>query len=308
MINRELIRLKVVQLVYTNYKNSGKSLDDAMKELTFSLAKSYDLYRYLLLLIPEITDYACMLYESTCERIKNIGGKEMPNPRFVNNRFAGQLSENKELNAFAENSKNHKWTEAESEIRSLYKKIIESSIYNLYMNADVDDYAADREFWRKIYKKFICENESLETFMEEWSLYWNDDKFIVDTFVLKTIKRFDEKKGAEQLLLSAYEGDEDRSFAEKLFSSVLLHRSEYEDMIKNSTKNWDFDRLPIMDIVIMVTALAEIINFPSIQTNVSFNEYLNIAKVYSSPKSAPYINGILDHIVHELENENKLTK
>jgi N utilization substance protein B len=308
MINRELVRLKVVQLAYANYKNSGKSLDSAMKELTFSLSKTYDLYHYLLLLITNVTDYAEKRYDSLNERLKKIDSKEFPNPRFVKNRFALQLLDNKQLCKFEEDRKIHHWTEAEDIIRNLYKQITESDIYEEYMSSEDDSYNNDREFWRKIYKKIICNNDAIDSVLEEWSLYWNDDKEIIDTFVLKTIKRFEESNGSEQPLLPAYSSDEDKEFAEKLFESVLIHHEEYEDLIRKNTKNWDFSRIAVMDLIIMDCALAEIINFPTIEINVTLNEYINIAKIYSSPKSAGYVNGMLDHIVRNLKEENKLIK
>ncbi|HAE24538.1 MAG TPA: transcription antitermination factor NusB [Prevotellaceae bacterium] len=308
MINRELIRLKVVQLVYTNFKNPGKSLEQAVDELSFSLNKAYDLYHYLLLIIPEITDLAREYYESSYTRMQSLGEGNLPNPRFINNRLAAQLSENIELNKFADNKKNHKWTEAEAEIQSLYKIITSSETYKEYMESEEDSYEADKNLWRKIYKKYICDNESLENAMEEWSIYWNDDKFIVDTFVLKTLNRFKEENGANQPLLEAYNNEEDWKFAKGLFEKALLNRSEYEDLISRNTHNWTLDRLPIMDVVIMVTALAEIINFPEIKLSVSFNEYINIAKAYSDPKNSSYINGLLDNVVRKLIQDNKLIK
>lgn len=308
MINRELVRLKVVQLAYADYKNGDKQFESSMKELTFSLSKAYDLYHYLLLLITNVTDYAEKKHESLTERLKSIGSKELPNPKFVKNRFAAQLASNMQLCQFEENRQNHKWTEAEDVVRGLYKQITESDIYAAYMDAEEDSYEADREFWRKVYKRFICNNETIDGVLEEWSLYWNDDKDIVDTFVLKTIKRFVEANGEKQPLLPAYSEDEDKEFAGKLFHSVLSSKQQYEELIRQNTKNWDFSRIAVMDLVIMECALAEILNFPTIEVGVTLNEYLNIAKVYSSPKSTGYINGMLDNIVRRLKAENKLFK
>ncbi len=300
--------MKVVQLAYADYKNGGKQFDAVMKELTFSLSKTYDLYHYLLLLITNVTDYAEKKYESLATRLKDIDCRELPSRRFINNRFAVQLAENKQLAEFENKRQNHKWTEAEDVIRGLYKQITESDLYACYMDSGEDSYEADRGFWRKAYKRFICNNDAIDSALEEWSLYWNDDKEIIDTFVLKTIKRFAEANGADQPLLAAYSEDEDREFAGKLFQSVLSSREQYEELIRQSTKNWDFSRIATMDLIIMECALAEIIHFPTIEISVTLNEYINIAKIYSSPKSAGYINGMLDTIVRKLKQENKLTK
>ena len=289
MINRELIRLKVVQLVYSNYKNPGKTLEKAVEELSFSLAQSYDLYHYLLLLIPEITDFGRELYESSYSRMKSLGESETPNPRFINNRFAAQLAANSQLNKFADKKGTHHWQEEEGELRALFKIISSSEIYADYMNSEEDSYEADKAFWKKVYKKYICENESIESCLEEWSIYWNDDKYIIDTFVLKTISHFKETNGADQPLLAAYDKAEDWEFAQNLFKSALLNKAEYEKLI-------------------MVTALAEIINFPQIGLSITFNEYINLIKAYSTPQNASYVNGLLDNIVKKLTKENKLIK
>ena len=230
----------------------------------------------------------------------------MPNPKFVKNRFAAQLAINEQLCQFEENRQNHKWTEAEDVIRGLYKQIVESEIYKEYMDSEEDSYEADREFWRKAYKQIVANDENAENALEEWSLYWNDDKTIIDTFVLKTIKRFTEPAGASQPLLPAYSEDEDKEFAGKLFQYVISYRKDYDELIKMCNKNWDMERVAVMDLVIMECALAEILNFPSIDVCVSLNEYINIAKVYSTPQSSGYINGILDAIVKKLKKEKKL--
>ena len=166
MINREIVRLKVVQLAYANHKNCDKDFDAAMKELAFSLSKAYDLYHYLLLLITNVTDYAEKKYESLTERLKTIGSTEMPNPKFVKNRFAAQLAINEQLCQFEENRQNHKWTEAEDVIRGLYKQIVESEIYKEYMDSEEDSYEADREFWRKAYKQIVANDENAENALE----------------------------------------------------------------------------------------------------------------------------------------------
>ena len=181
-------------------------------------------------------------------------------------------------------------------------------IYNVYMASDDDSYEADRELWRKLYKTYIFNNDSLDQVLEDQSLYWNDDKEIVDTFVLKTIKRFDEKKGANQELLPEFKDDEDQEFARRLFRRTILNSDYYRHLISENTKNWDLDRIAFMDIIIMQTALAEILSFPNIPVSVSLNEYVEIAKLYSTAKSGSYINGTLDGIVNQINKEGKLTK
>lgn len=308
MINRELIRLKVTQLVYSNYKNNEKTLEMAVDELESSLLKSYDLYQYLLLLIPEITDFARELYESSYDRLKNLGSDGLPNPRFVNNRLAAQIEDNKQLAKFYEETKIHHWSEAEPEMRMLFKQISESDLYKEYMDSEEDSYEADKTFWCKAYKKFIWNNEVVEDILETWSIYWNDDKYIVDSFVLKTLKRFEESNGSEQPLLAAFDSAEDWKFAKDLFENVLLNKAEYLNIVAENARNWTLERMPVMDVVVLITALAEIMTFPDMKATVTFNEYINIAKVYCSEKSVPFINGMLDNIVKKLNRSNIINK
>jgi len=172
----------------------------------------------------------------------------------------------------------------------------------------VDNYATDRELWRKLYRTLIQDNDELDQLLEELSLYWNDDKEIVDTFVLKTIKRFDEQNGAKQELLPEYDSEEDRDYARKLFRASILNADEYQHYMSEASRNWDFSRLAYMDVVIMQIAIAEMMTFPSIPVSVSINEFVDIAKLYSTPKSGGYINGMLDTIARHLIKTGRLMK
>lgn len=306
MINREIIRIKIVQLTYAYYQNGNKNIDSAEKELFFSLSKAYDLYNYMLALIVSITKEARRQIEIVQSRARREG-TDMPSQKFAYNRFALQLEENKMLNDFIETQKKT-WDNEIEFVRKLYKQITESQIYKDYMADTVDSYAADRELWRKIYRTLIQENEELDALLEEQSLYWNDDKEIVDTFVLKTIKRFDEKNAAKQELLPEYDSEEDRDYARKLFRATIMNADEYQRYMSEASHNWDFNRLAYMDIVIMQIALAEIMTFPTIPISVTINEFVDIAKLYSTPRSGGYINGMLDAIARHLIQTGRLMK
>ncbi len=312
MINRELIRLKVVQLTYAYYQNEGRSYDVAEKELTFSLSKSYDLYHYLLQLLVELQKYATRKDEVRLAREKRTGivaaaNSVHPDKQFAENKLLSQLACNQQLGEYLENHASD-WSEEENFIKELYAQFIDSDIFQLYLNREDFSYEADRELVRKLYKTFICNNEKFDALLEEQCLYWNDDKEIIDSFILKTIKRFQEGAAEKQALLPDYTSEEDREFAINLFSATLKNEESLRNLIRNNCKNWEFNRLAFMDVIIMQIALAEILTFPSIPLNVSFNEYLDIAKVYSTPRSSSYINGLLDHIVKHLKKENKLFK
>ena len=307
MINRVLIRLKIVQIIYAYYQNGGKNLDTAEKELFFSLSKAYDLYNYLLLLMVEVTKQANKKLNAAKNKLIPTKEELFPNTKFVENRFIAQLEVNKQLLDFAGNQKKT-WDNEADFVKSLCEQIMESDIYKEYMASETSSYEEDREVWRKIYKKIIFNNAELDQVLEDQSLYWNDDKEIVDTFVLKTIKRFEEKNGAKQELLPEFKDDEDQDFARRLFRRAILNSDYYRHLISENTKNWDLDRVAFMDVIIMQIALAEVLSFPNIPVSVSLNEYVEIAKLYSTPKSGGFINGTLDGIVNQLKKENKLTK
>ena len=307
MINRVLIRLKIVQIVYAYYQNGGKNLDTAEKELFFSLSKAYDLYNYLLLLMVEVTKQANKRLNAAKNKLVPTKEELFPNTKFVENRFIAQLEVNKQLLEFSNNQKKT-WENEADFVKTLCDKILESDIYKEYMASETSSYEEDRELWRKLYKNIIFNNIELDQVLEDQSLYWNDDKEIVDTFVLKTIKRFDEKNGAKQELLPEFKDEEDQDFARRLFRRTILNADYYRHLISENTKNWDLDRVAFMDVVIMQIALAEILSFPNIPVSVSLNEYVDIAKLYSTPKSGGFINGTLDGIVNSLKKENKLTK
>ncbi len=306
MINRELIRIKTVQLAYAYYLNGSKNIETAEKELLFSLSKAYDMYVCLLTLIVGITKESRRHLEVAQAKAQREG-TEMPSQKFAYNRFALQLEENKMLCELTENQQKT-WIDNPEFLKKIYLQITESQIYKDYMADEQDDYAADREVWRKIYRTLIQNNEDLDALLEEQSIYWNDDKEVVDTFVLKTIKRFDETKGTRQELLPEYDSEEDKDYARKLFRAAILNADEYQRLMSEASRNWDFSRLAYMDIIIMQVAIAELLTFPSIPVSVTINEYVEIAKAYSTSRSGGYINGMLDGIARHLIETGRLLK
>ena len=306
MINREIIRTKIVQLTYAYYQNGNKNIDSAEKELFFSLSKAYDLYNYLLALIVAVTKEARRRNEVLTARAQREG-TEPPSQKFTLNRFALQLEENKSLNEFIGTLK-HTWEDDQEFVGKLYELIENSETYKEYMVSQEDNYDADRELWRKIYRTLIQTNTDLDAILEEISLYWNDDKEIVDTFVLKTIKRFNEQNGTKQELLPEWDSDEEQDFARKLFRSAILNADEYQRYMSEASRNWDFSRLAYMDVVIMQIAIAEMVTFPNIPISVTINEFVDLAKLYSTHKSGGYINGMLDAIARHLIDTGRLAK
>ena len=306
MINREIIRIKIVQLTYAYYQNGNKNIDAAEKELFFSLSKAYDLYNHLLSLIVAITRESRRRLEVLHVKAKREGTPE-PSQKFAFNRFALQLEENRQLGEFMERQK-YPWSDEPEFVGHLFEQIEQSQIYKEYMESADDNYATDRELWRRLYRTLIQENSDLDAMLEEQSLYWNDDKDVVDTFVLKTIKRFDESNGAKQELLPEYDSEEEKDYARKLFRATILNAEEYQRMMSEASRNWDFSRLAYMDVIIMQIAIAEMLTFPSIPVSVTINEFVELSKYYSTPRSAGYINGMLDAIARHLHFIGRLMK
>jgi len=307
MINRVLLRIKIVQILYSYYKSDSKSLPVAEKELFHSIEKTYDLYYHLLQLSIEITRYASDKIETKRNRLRPAPEDLNPNTRFIDNSFIAQLTKNVQFNEYLTAHK-LSWVNYPEIIKELFEEVICTEFYSDYMTAESVDYAADKDIWRKIFKKVILQNEELDDSIQDQSIYWTDDIEMVISFVIKTIKRFDLAKGEEQELLPMFKDQEDIDFASKLIRSVLTKGPVLREMIDLNTKNWEIDRIAFMDIVIMEVALAELMDFPTIPVNVTLNEYIEIAKTYSTEKSGTFINGVLDNIVGELKKENKLIK
>jgi len=307
MINRELIRIKLVQVLYSYLQKGSHDPDKAEKELLLSLDKAYDLYNYMLLLMVEVGRMSVRVLEMRQARSKKLRDGISWSRKFVDNRFIIQLDSNRQLRAYcAEHDLN--WDEQEMFVRDLYNKVEESEYYKNYMASESSTYAEDREVWRLIYRNIFVGNDELSDLLEDINVYWNDDKTIIDTFVLKTINRFTENSTAAQPLMPEYKSDSDRDFATKLLYRAIVGQEHINSLISESTHKWEFKRIALMDRIILQLGLAEITAFPNIPLSVSINEYVEIAKMYSTPKSDKYINATLDTIAKKLIKEGKLNK
>lgn len=308
MINRILIRIKVVQMVYSYLLDQkGKRMMEAQKELTTSLDKAYELYHYLLMLPVEFV----RLQE---ERLDNARNKYLPtdedlnpNTKFVDNLFVKKISNCEMFKEFVKDN-SISWADSEISLRLMLDKIVNSDIYQEYMDKPGTSLAEDCELWRNLLKKVVFIDENLTDALEAKSVYWNDDLDTVGTFVLKTIKRFEEE-GYEELL-PKYKDDEDRLFAEKLFVNAVNNKDEYMKLIDMfvSKDSWETERLAFMDIVVLLVAIAELEKVPSVPTKVTMNEFIEIAKCYSTNKSGQFVNGILNSIINYLKKEGRLFK
>ncbi len=312
MINRTLVRSKVVQTLFAYYTDGESTPIKAKKELLKSFDNTYSLYMLLLDIVNELT----MLYEKREEQEKERSAvlhlPYEPRRNFINNRFAQQIFNNRQLRGYLK-EKNFSWDVAHDMLRMLFRQIVSADFFAEYQALREPSYADDKMVWRRIYTDVLADNEALDAALEEMELAldggdWAVDANVVISYVIKTIKLFTESSGKDQPLLEMFNSNAELAFAKNLLQKAIDGHDEYMQMIENHLKNWELSRVAFMDIIILQVALAEIIGFPTIALQVSINEYLELAKEYSTEKSYAFINGILDSIVEELKEEDKLIK
>lgn len=309
MINRILIRTKVVQMLYSyQLTKTDKTITKAKKELQASLDKSYELYNSLLQLMIDLTDLQDRELDDAKHKFLPSNEDLNPNMRFVENQLVEWLRNSKKLQDFV-NDNNITWRDDELFLRLLLFKVTGSEEYKTYMAMEKTDFASDCEVWLQIMKKVILPDDDLLEHIENMSVYWSvDDLDIMGQFVLKTIRRIE--AGDKEPISPKYKDDEDSEFGDKLFSLAVQERAENDELINKYVRSerWDSGRIALMDRIIMCTALTEIKNFPSIPVNVTMNEYIELAKNFSTPHSGQFVNGILNAVVKSLREQGKIVK
>ncbi len=297
-----------MQSLYAYYKNDNTtSINEIEKELFFSINKSYDLYHYLLVLIIEIANLA----EKRLDKAQN---KKLPTPedlnpnrRLIDNKLINNLRINNRLLRYLEINK-LSWVNNPQLIKGILDEIIQSKIYSAYMNDEKNDYAADKKFIIDVYTRIISTYEPLYTTLEEQSIFWNDEvEFIIST-IIKTLKKIGEENAENAKLLPLYKNDEDKEFTKELFRKTIVHRNEFQELIQKYSKNWDAERIAFLDTLLIDMALTEVLYFENIPVKVSFNEYIELSKYYSTNRSNVFINGLLDKIINNLKKEDKIKK
>ena len=309
MINRVLIRAKVVQMLYAYMVSKGAmTLTTAKKELTKSLDKSYELYNALLKLMIELTDVQDLRLDEAKHKFLPTEEDLNPNMRFVENEFVKRLRADQTLADFVDDKKIN-WRDDELFVRLLLDKILHSEEYQEYMEMPKTSLVRDGEVWYQLMKKVVLPDENLLEHLQSMSVYYTDDDLqIIGQFVMKTIRRFEDEEA--QPILPQYKNDDDSKFGEQLFSKAVAEMEENNSYIDQfvKTEKWDVERIALMDRVVMCTALTEIRNYPSIPVNVSLNEYIELAKDYSTPRSGQFVNGILNAVVNKLRADKVIIK
>ncbi len=307
MISRRIIRIKVMQSLYAFHSSPDQTINLAEKELFYSINKSYDLYHLLLQMLVEIRNYALNRIE--LNKMKKIPTREdlNPNMRLVNNQILVKLSENSSLNSYLEKSK-LTWINYPELVKKLYNQFIESEQYKNYMSATDSTILEDRQIIEFFLTDILAVEDDLYQILEELSIYWNDDVEFVVGMIIKTISKFKPSTTDSKGLMPLFKDEEDRDFAKNLFRKAVINAEEHREIIKKHLRNWDLERVAFIDVLIMELALCEFIYFPSIPTKVSLNEYIDLARYYSTSKSQTFINGIMDKILKSLKEEGKISK
>ena len=312
MINRTLVRTKVVQTLFAHYKGSDHTSISARKTLLNKFSSTYSLYMMMLSFADELTTYAEEQIAENQRRATVLHQTYNANRNFVNNRIAQQLFNNRRLRNYMENE-HLRWDVGMSAVEYTYKILIDSPFYKEFMELEAPTYEDEKTLWRKIYGTLLLESEELTSALEEMEVAldhegWTTDIDMVITYVIKTIKRFKASDGDELPLLDMFGSEEELTFAKDLLHWSIEQSEENKSLIAKSLQNWEADRVAYMDQIILLVALAEIRNCNEIALEISMNEYIEIAKEYSSDKSYVFINGVLNRIVNDLRADNQLFK
>ena len=304
MISRRLLRIKILQILYAHFNTEGTGVVKSEKDLIFSIKKGYDLYYYLLVLAVAIKRYAESRIELALNKKLPNYDDLHPNTRFVENEIIKQFEDSPEFNKYI-NQHVINWTEHPELIKNMYAKLIDSQYYKEYMEKPVADYADDKQLLIDFYSSELEDYDILYDILEEKSIFWNDDIDFMVCMVVKTIK---DMRPDRFELLPLYKSDDDREFAFSLLLATIKNYDEYYKMIDDNVVNWDIERVALIDNLIMQMAMNELVEFPSIPVKVTFDEYLEMSKYYSTPKSCIFINGLLDKISEDLTKEGKIVK
>ena len=308
MLNRRYLRIKVMQALYAFFQSNNKDLPLGEKDLFSGIEKIYNLYIHQLAFFIELNHVAIILSEEAKNKRLPTSNDLNPNLKFINNKFILQLIDNIHLKREMNNRK-ISWTNEFELVKKIFNNIKATKEYEDYMENSDDSYNTDLLFILHVFKEQMADYEILNHFYEEKSLHWGDDIYIVNPMVVKTIESFKENSKLEFPLLPLYKDlEEDVQFVKDLFRQTVIKEAETKKLIAEKTKNWEVDRIAMMDVLLMQMAITEILFFSNIPVKVSLNEFIEISKIYSTPKSKLFINGILDKAISQLTKEKKIKK
>jgi len=307
MFSRRLLRIKVFQTLYAYHKVEGKTYASSEKELLHSIQKSYELYHLLMLLVLDVIDYAESKIELAKQKKVPTEADLNPNTRFIDNQLAAQLRNNRDLQKY-KLKRSVSWVQYPEIIKNLFIFFTESDLYHTYMKETEQAYKYDKRLVERFYSDVVMNYEDLYTNLEEQSIFWIGDVDFVINMIVKTLKKFVADQSGGGPLMTMFKENDDEDYARTLLRKTIQHEEPYLEMVRASANNWELERIAFTDSLILQLAISEAIEFSSIPTKVTINEFLEIAKLYSTQKSSKFINGILDNIFAGLKKEGKIKK
>lgn len=308
MLNRRHIRVKVMQSIYAMHQNSSDSLDKEERFLFQSTDNILDLYLIMLSALVEIRNAEEDFIEKSRKKHLATTEERNPNRKFINNEVLHLLNDNNSLSIALEDRKINNWKNNDDYILILQEAVKSSEVYTAYMHNRENNFEEDRNFVHDMFTEVIAPNEKLYEYLEDYKLTWIDDIPLVNTMIAKQLKQI-EAEGKDMFRVpKLYKDIDDKDFVKDLFRKTVLNEKELAKEFIDKTPNWDTERIAEIDAIILKMAICEFLKFPSIPVKVTINEYLEIAKEYSTPKSSIFINGILDNLVKEYQASNKLIK
>ncbi len=308
MLNRRHIRVKVMQAIYAIGSKKQFNLQSEAKFITESSEQMYNLYLLMLDLMVEVHAFAKAQQEKESKKILATEDELNPNTRFIANEVLIKLSDNKSLQEALSKRKLKNWRMDDEYVKVIYNELMASELYKEYMAAEENDFKTDRKFLVKAYTKIIAPNDKLYDYIEDTRLTWIDDLPMVNMAVLKRLEKVKPGSTESLFLPPLYKNEEDKMFGINLLEQTMANDEFLTKEISDNTPNWDQERIADVDMVLIKMALCEFLKFHTIPVKVSINEYLEIAKEYSTPKSSIFVNGILDKLVKSYEKDNKLKK
>lgn len=308
MLNRRHLRIKIFHALYAYFQRSKDSLEKGEKELFFSISKMREMYFYLMLVFIDLADFARFRMEEQKKKKLPTEADLNPNPRFINNRLIAVLEKNEALTTAREKEK-ITWSDYPELIKKLFLMLADTDEFKNYMASEEDSFEADRQAVITLFKRHVVNFEPLQHYFEEKSIFWIDDLDLVSSMVIKTLKMFEASSGPEQPVLDLYKDPADElDFVKTLYRQTVVQADENEALIKEKAENWDMERIALLDMILMKMALTEAREFAQIPVKVTLNEYIEISKFYSTPKSNTFINGILDKVFADLKEKGMIKK
>ena len=306
MINRRHIRVKVMQSVYAMLQSHNDDIIREEKFLKHSILKMYDLYVLNLQLLVEVQKLAAKKIALSKKKILATKEDLKPNTKFIDNKVINTIAESVSVEGYLELNNLNNWEENDEYVKIIFDELQKSDLYKKYLDTVDDSFKVDKAFVIDFFKEIIAPNDKLGEFFEDTMISWVDDIPFVNTWVVKTLSK--QKENKVFILGSLYKDKDDEDFVSKMFKKTVLKHKEYEVDIEEKTPNWETERIADIDMILIKMAISEFLNFPSIPTRVTINEYIEISKDYSTEKSSYFINGVLDKISKDFITNKRIVK